>query len=221
MANDIVARTRIKVCGMTQLSQAKAAVEAGVDALGFIFASKSPRNIDPENARKIIATLPPFVDAVGVFVNEDQEVVEEIVNFCGLTVIQLHGSESVDYCEKFTYRIMKALSVGSDGLVGNNLDMNSYADVVSGFLFDTYHKDLAGGSGVAFDWNILDTVKPPGPLILAGGLSPENVRKAVQRVRPFAVDVNSGVEIEPGIKNIDKIRQVVSEVRQADIEHGG
>lgn len=216
MGNELVVRTRIKVCGMTQLSQAQAAVEAGVDALGFIFAPKSPRMIDPKNAREIIASLPPFVDAVGVFVNEDQEVVDEIVNYCGLTMIQLHGSESVEYCEKFTHRVVKAFSIGPDGLVGNGLDMASYADVVSGFLFDTFHKDMAGGTGVAFDWNILETVNPPGPLVLAGGLTPLNVGEAVERVRPFAVDVNSGVEVELGVKDIEKIRQVVSEVGKAD-----
>ncbi len=212
----MAARTRIKICGMTRLDQVEAAVEAGVDALGFIFAPESPRKIDPKNAREIITGLPPFVDAVGVFVNEDPEVVEEIVNYCGLTVIQLHGTESEGYCKKLTCRILKAFSIGSDGLARNDLDMASYVDVVSGFLLDTFHKDMDGGTGVAFDWSFLETIRPPGPLILAGGLSSGNVGEAIQRVRPFAVDVNSGVEVEPGIKDIEKIRLVVSEVRKAD-----
>jgi len=219
MLNDYT-RTRIKICGMTQMAEARAAVQAGVDALGFIFFAKSPRNITPDQAREIIATLPPFVDAVGVFVNEELDHVRELVQYCGLTVVQLHGIESPEYCEKVGGRILKAFSVrpGEGGGLepANGLAFAPYADKVKGFLLDTFHPAVAGGSGQAFDWDLLANSRPPGPLILAGGLSAANVGEAVRRVRPFAVDVNSGVEVAPGIKDIEQIRQVVAEVRRAD-----
>ncbi len=203
-------RTRIKVCGMTRLADALGAVAAGVDALGFIFAAKSPRRIAPDQAREIIAELPPFVATVGVFVDEKSQRVEEIVRYCGLTVVQLHGGESPAYCASMPCRVVKVFSLPGAP------DFVAYQDVVSGFLVDTFHDKLAGGTGQAFDWSILDKVQPPGPLILAGGLGPHNVAEAVRQVRPFAVDVNSGVESAPGLKDIAKIKQVVAEVRRAD-----
>ena len=210
-------RTRIKICGMTQMTEAHAAVQAGVDALGFIFFAKSPRNITPDKAREIIATLPPFVDAVGVFVNEEPELVRELVQYCGLTMVQLHGSEPPEYCEHVPCRTMKAFSVRSEsGELANGLSFSPYVGMVAGFLLDTFHREMAGGSGQAFDWDLLARIRPPGPLIMAGALSPANVGEAIRRGRPFGVDVNSGVEVAPGIKDIEKIRLVVEEVRRAD-----
>jgi len=204
-------RRRSKVCGITRLADAVAAVAAGVDALGFIFAAKSPRRIAPEQAREIIAALPPFVAAVGVFVDEDHRQVEEIVRSCRLTVVQLHGCESPAYCAKMPCRVVKVFNLpGAPAFA-------AYQDVVSGFLVDTFHAKLAGGTGQAFDWSILDKMRPLGPLVLAGGLGPRNVAEAVRRVRPFAVDVNSGVESAPGLKDIVAIQQVVAEVRRADL----
>ncbi|MEW6426730.1 MAG: phosphoribosylanthranilate isomerase [Thermodesulfobacteriota bacterium] len=209
-------RTRIKICGICEMSDARVAVEAGVDALGFIFAPASPRRIDPEKARDIIASLPPFVDAVGVFMDEELAHVEEIVQFCGLTTVQLHGSESPEYCNELDCRVMKAFRISAERLDSGEVDFGPYYGAVEGFLLDTYHRQMAGGTGQPFDWRLLERVKPAGPVILAGGLTPENVATAIQLVRPFAVDANSGVEEAPGRKGHDAIRRLVRAVRQAD-----
>ncbi len=209
----MAARTRVKVCGMTDATEARDAVSAGVDALGFIFVKESPRFIEPEIAREIIRRLPPFVDAVGVFVNEDPDVVNEIVQFCGLTLVQLHGNESPDYCRSIASRVIKVMSIRSKD---DNPDFDSYSSAVCGFLLDTYHENMAGGTGLTFDWSVLDKITPPLPFILAGGLDPENAGDAVLKASPYAVDVNSGVEIEPGRKAIEKIRKFIQEVSRAD-----
>ncbi|MFZ5770552.1 MAG: phosphoribosylanthranilate isomerase [Thermodesulfobacteriota bacterium] len=205
-------RTRIKICGMTDLEEVRHAVAAGVDALGFIFAKASPRYIEPERARGIISTLPPFVDAVGVFVNEDAEQVAEIVQYCNLTVIQLHGAESPDYCRRFQTRVIKAFQVHA-GLAAR--DLLAYEEVVSGFLLDTYDKNQAGGTGKTFDWSLIQALQPGKPVILAGGLGPANVAQAIAAVRPFAVDVNSAIEREPGHKDPELISALVAAVAAA------
>lgn len=206
-------RTRIKVCGMTDLHEAQEAVVLGVDALGFIFAKKSPRYVEENKAREIIRTLPPFVDAVGVFVNEEISVVREIVKRCGLTVVQLHGDESPEYCNSMDCRVVKAFRIGS------NADpevFSAYEGAVSGFLLDTYHANMAGGTGQVFDWRLLESVRPVGPIILAGGLTPENVLPAIREVRPFAVDVNSGIESKPGRKDLARLKDFINQVDSAD-----
>ncbi|MCB2182242.1 MAG: phosphoribosylanthranilate isomerase [Desulfobulbaceae bacterium] len=201
----MMSRTRVKICGMTNMDEVSHAVAAGVDALGFIFAEKSPRFIDPERAREIIATLPPFVDAVGVFVNEEPERLQEIVQFCGLTMIQLHGTESPEYCSQFQQRVVKAFQVGPDMAAEV---LTPYEDVVSGFLLDTFHKDMPGGTGQTFDWSIVQKLQPAKPLILAGGLGVDNVGQAVAEVQPFAVDINSAIETEPGRKDPELITRL-------------
>jgi phosphoribosylanthranilate isomerase len=206
-------RTRIKICGMTGKEEVAAVVAAGVDAVGFIFAGESPRYLQPEKARDIIRRLPPFVDAVGVFVNEEASVVQDIVQYCGLTLVQLHGAETPAYCREMTCRVLKAFRVGPHTTPG---ELAAYEEVVNGFLLDTFHERMAGGTGRTFDWDLMARLNPPGPVILAGGLTPANVGQAVRELRPFAVDCNSGVEIKPGRKDLDKVRQVVDAVRQAD-----
>ncbi len=207
-------RTRVKICGMTELFEVEAAVAAGVDALGFIFAGKSPRAIDPERAQEIISLLPPFVDAVGVFVNEDPARVSEIVNFCGLTVVQLHGQEPPEYCSMMPVRVVKAFQVRSDLKTET---LAAYNDVVRAFLLDTYHKDMVGGTGATFDWSLVEKLELAKPVILAGGLDQDNVAAAIKQVHPFAVDVNSGIEISPGRKNIDKIKALMKAVAGVDV----
>jgi len=206
-------RTRIKVCGITSQDDARSAVAAGADALGFIFVNRSPRVITPEMVRAITAQLPPFVSSVGVFLDEKIEVVEEIVSYCRLTQVQLHGAETPEYCGGLTCRVIKSFPMYSGS---NRSEIAAYAEVASGFLLDTYHKDLAGGTGKVFDWKLVEQVKPPGPVILAGGLTPENVGEAILQVKPFAVDVNSGVEYQPGRKDPDKLKSFAHEVRKAD-----
>lgn len=206
-------RTRIKVCGITELEDAEAAVAAGADALGFIFVEKSARNIPPEKAREIIRQLPPFVSPVGVFVDEDPTLVVEIAQYCKLALVQLHGTESPGYCSSLPFRVIKSYAVRPESGEGA---LAPYAGIVQGFLLDTYHREMAGGTGKIFDWDLVRKIDPPGPVILAGGLSPENIEAAISQVRPFGVDVNSGVEMEPGRKDIEKLKVFIERVREID-----
>ena len=209
----MVFRTRIKVCGITCQEDARMAVAAGADGLGFIFVEQSPRLVEPDMVRAITEELPPFVDRVGVFLDEEIEVIKEIIHYCHLTLVQLHGSESPEYCRKISSQVIKTFSIRPES---DSEELAAYADAASGFLLDTYHKDMAGGTGKAFDWKLVEQVKPPGPVILAGGLTPENVGEAIRQVKPFAVDVNSGVEYQPGRKDSDKLKNFAHEVRKAD-----
>jgi phosphoribosylanthranilate isomerase len=207
------ARTRIKVCGMRELAEVAAVVAAGVDAIGLIFVEQSPRCIDPERARQIVASLPPFVDAVGVFVDQEAAAVNEIVRYCGLTMVQLHGAESPSYCAEINCRVLKVFRVREST---TREDLAPYADEVSGFLFDTFQEKAAGGTGQTFAWHLLEKLAPPRPVVLAGGLTPENVGEAIRQVRPFAVDLNSGVESAPGRKDINKVRAAIAQIAAAD-----
>lgn len=206
-------RTRIKVCGITCQEDARAAVAAGADGLGFIFVEQSPRLVEPDMVRAITGEFPPFVDSVGVFRDEEIEVVREIIHYCRLSLVQLHGVESPEYCREIPCKVIKAFAIHPES---DPEELAAYAAAADGFLLDTYHKHLAGGTGVPFDWSIVERLKPPGPLILAGGLTPDNVSEAIHLVRPFAVDVNSGVEYQPGRKDTDKLTNFAHEVMKAD-----
>ncbi|XCN74782.1 MAG: phosphoribosylanthranilate isomerase [Candidatus Electrothrix aestuarii] len=213
-----VDRIRIKMCGITNLEDATAAVDAGVDALGFIFYEKSPRNIDPEVARIIIEQLPPFVSTVGVFVDRKRQEVEEIIRFCRLGYAQLHGQESPKYCERLTRfaapcQVIKALRVGEHLQAS---DITPYNDHVKGFLLDTYQKGVKGGTGQRFDWSLIQGLKLQRDFILAGGLDAESVREAVENVSPYALDVNSGVEASPGQKDYSLIKKFIRQVRACE-----
>lgn len=205
-------RTRIKICGITEQCDVLAIVEQGVDALGFIFVKESPRYILPEMARKIIKKLPPFVDAVGVFMNENPVEVNDIAQYCGLSLVQLHGSEPPEYCETIVCPVIKAFRVRA----AEPVSCMPYAGIVKGFLFDTYAKGVAGGTGETFDWQLIENIEVPAESILAGGLSPDNIASAISAVHPYAVDVNSGVESAPGKKDIEKIARLVAEVKKAE-----
>ncbi len=212
------ARIRIKMCGVTRLADALAAVAAGVDALGFIFFEKSPRYIDPEAARLIIEQLPPFVDAVGVFVDKKNREVDEIVQYCRLGYVQLHGEESPKYCEHLVRfaspcQVIKAFRVGSHT---SSDEFAAYAPHVKGFLLDTFRPDQVGGTGTSFDWSMVADLDLQKPFILAGGLDVNNIAAAIQAVQPYGVDVNSGVEQRPGIKDHRLIREFVYTVRNFD-----
>jgi phosphoribosylanthranilate isomerase len=195
-----------------------AAVDAGVDALGFIFYEKSLRNVDPETVRQIIDQLPPFIDTVGVFVDRDREEVEEIIRYCRLGYAQLHGQESPKYCERLARfappcQVLKALRIGSHLQAE---DVAPYNDHVKGFLLDTYQKDMVGGTGKSFDWSLIRRLNLQKTWILAGGLDADNVVEAVESLQPYAVDVNSGVEKSPGQKDHDLIKTFVGRVRQLE-----
>ena len=207
----MVQRVRVKMCGTTRLEDAIAAVRCGVDALGFIFYPKSPRFIVPENANTIVKSLPPFVDRVGVFVNASHEEVIRTATGCGLSYLQLHGDESADYCRDIrkmlpTCGIIKAFRVGE---ASRPEYFSPYNDCVDAFLLDTYAKGNPGGTGMSFDWSVIETLALQRPIILAGGLTPENVASAIAAVRPYAVDINSGVELRPGIKDHDRLTSLL------------
>ncbi|MFH0782772.1 MAG: phosphoribosylanthranilate isomerase [Pseudomonadota bacterium] len=208
-------RTRVKMCGTTRLEDALAAVRFGVDALGFIFYPKSPRYIDSAKAAAIFSKLPPFIDRVGVFVDAP---LSELVQTAGLglSFLQLHGNESPDYCLKLRKMlpfcgIIKAFRVGAESCCET---FTPYDSCVDAYLLDTYVKGANGGTGLAFDWSIIERLKLQRPLILAGGLSPENVALAIAAVHPYAVDINSAIELQPGMKDhrrLQALMQVVME----------
>ncbi len=232
-------RTRIKICGLTNLSDVLYAASLGVDAVGFVFA-ESPRRVSPEVARDIISHLPSFVTTVGVFVDEDERKVKEIASRLGLNTLQFHGSESPSYCLKFKQNVIKAFRLNpircqktSNGLKGSETGaeeeiekFKAYQKVVKSLLLDASQKPTqsclpvpASGGQTGNQqgcWEVALMAKPLGQIILAGGLNPENVASAIQKVRPYAVDISSGVEVSPGIKDHKKMAQLVKEVRKAD-----
>jgi len=201
-------QVKVKVCGMTSLKDALVAVEGGADAVGFIFYKKSPRSVTMKTVREIVLELPPFVDTVGVFVDETAEQVNKIADYCNLDIIQLHGDESPTYCKKIRRKVIKAFRIK---------DMQSVKKIsnfqVSGFLLDTFSEKLHGGTGKVFDWNLALPAKKFGPVIMAGGLTPNNVQQAVRQIRPYGVDVCSGVESEPGIKDHKKVRAFLNNAK--------
>jgi phosphoribosylanthranilate isomerase len=195
----------VKICGITSRLDAEAAIEAGADALGFIFFKQSPRYIAPAAAAQIIAKLPTSVLKVGVFVDEPLERLNQIAEECGLNRMQLHGSESCDLCAHVGKPVIKAFRV-KDPL--SLAPMGDYR--VSAFLLDSYVPGQFGGTGAKFNWDLAIQAKSFGtPIVLAGGLVPENVGDAVAKVVPWAVDVSSGVEFSPGVKDHAKVREFI------------
>jgi len=206
------------MCGTTRLEDALAAARYGVDALGFIFCAKSPRNIEPERAAEIIKQLPPLVDRVGVFVNAPLEQVVD-ASRAGLSYLQLHGSESVEFCRKIRQqlpfcKIIKAFRVSDQS---RPEDFSPYNDCTDAFLLDTYVPGVSGGTGKVFDWAVIGRLKLQRPIFLAGGLNPENVVEAIAQVQPFAVDINSGVESQAGVKDHTCLRQLLQLVYQTAV----
>ena len=206
---------RVKICGITNFQDASNAVKLGVDALGFIFAS-SPRKIMSEKARDIICAIPPFVKTVGVFVNENPDTIRKIIQFCGLDLVQLHGDESPEICHELMPYTIKAFRPK------NEKDLSAirpYVGRIRAVLFDTYSEGKRGGTGKTFDWDLAIKGKELGvPVILAGGLTPSNIETAISTVRPFAVDVNSGVEDGPAKKSPALIKRLMETIK--GMNHG-
>ncbi len=200
--------TRVKICGITNLDDARLAVEYGADALGFVFYEGSPRHVFPETVREIISHLPPFVTTVGVFVNASPQEIREVMDLAGLDVVQLHGDEPQEECSLFP-RVIKAFRVRE---LSDIERLKGYS--VSAYLLDAYDPEVPGGTGQTFNWDIAVEAKKYGPIILAGGLTPENVADAVSRVRPYAVDVSSGVEAQKGKKDHEKMRLFIERVKK-------
>jgi phosphoribosylanthranilate isomerase len=191
---------KIKICGITELDDALHAIACGADALGFVFYERSPRAITRKRAQTIIAALPPFVTVVGLFVNEDPRTVREIADECGLDVIQYHGDESPETLRMAPRRAIRALRVRESDTLD---EINRYP--ASGLLLDAWVTGAFGGTGVLCNWEIAAEIAKKRPVILAGGLTPENVAAAIQTVRPYGVDVSSGVEEAPGRKDHKKV----------------
>ena len=204
-------KVEVKICGITNYQDASMAVELGAGALGFIFAF-SPRQITPQKARGIIRTIPPFVKTVGVFVDEGPAEIKEVIHYCGLDLVQLHGDESPDLCCELMPYTIKALRIKDEASLRKS---QTYRGKVRALLLDSYSKDKAGGTGKTFDWQLALKIKKLGiPIILAGGLGPSNIDDAVRTVRPYAVDVNSGVEKRPGKKSRTLMKDLMEKVRK-------
>jgi len=202
---------RSKICGITRVEDALAAVEAGADAIGLVFYAKSPRAVTVQQARSIINALPPFVTTVGLFVDASRCELGEMLDAVPLDLLQFHGDESPENCEGYHRPYIKALRVKPGDDIAAQVALYKNA---SGVLLDTYVPGIPGGTGEAFDWALV----PEGlskPIILAGGLTAENVAQAIARVRPYAVDVSGGVEAAKGIKDAQKIRAFMQAVRAA------
>jgi phosphoribosylanthranilate isomerase len=205
---------RVKVCGITNIRDATLAVELGVDALGFIFAS-SPRQVEPEKVRDIISALPPLVKTVGVFVNEDPGKITELIRFCGLDLVQLHGDEPPDMCQELMPFTIKAFRIKDESSLQS---ITPYCGKVRAFLLDTYSEHRIGGTGKTFDWDLaIIHKKLEVPIFLSGGLTPSNIESAVSRVKPYAVDVNSGVEERPGQKSPVLMKELMEKMRRMEI----
>ncbi len=207
-------RTRSKICGITRPEDALAVACQGADAIGLVFYPPSPRNVSIEQAQAVIAALPPFVTTVGLFVDADESEVRNILEWVPLDLLQFHGNEEEVYCRSFGRPYFKAIRMADE--VDLNEEAERYASA-SALLLDSYQKGVPGGTGHAFDWARI----PEGlakPIILAGGLGPENIEEAIRTVRPYAVDVSSGVEAAKGIKDADKIIAFMRGVERADGE---
>ncbi|TAJ22718.1 MAG: phosphoribosylanthranilate isomerase [Nitrospirae bacterium] len=203
---------KVKICGITNAEDAAAAVEAGADALGFVFHAKSPRCVDAGLVKRIVAGLPPFVLPVGVFVNEDMKKVRDLMDGCGLALAQLHGDETAASCESLGRPVLKAIRLRDRGSL---LALAEYKGrvLVRGFVVDAFSTTAYGGTGERADWTLAAEAAKSAPILLAGGLTAENVREAVERVRPYGVDVSSGVEASPGKKDHAKVRAFIQAVK--------
>lgn len=205
---------KVKICGITDPHDASVAVDLGADSLGFIFAP-SPRQVTPEEVRTIVMTLPPFVQTVGVFIDEDRAKIRQIIDFCGLDLVQLHGEESPEMCNELMPRSIKAFRVNDESSVSA---VGRYQGSVKAVLFDSYSEEKRGGTGKTFDWNLAVKGKEMGmPVILSGGLTPSNIQEAILNVKPYAVDVNSGVEKSPGRKSLILMKKLMETIRQIDV----
>lgn len=203
--------TRVKICGITTAEDAAAAVEAGTDALGFVFAPGTPRVVQPEAAARIIAGLPPFISTVGVFVNQPLEEILRIALHCGLQAVQLHGEEPEELGRRIPLKVIKALRVRDAESLEPIATYPAHA-----FLLDAFVEGKQGGTGTTLPWELAAEAAGRARIILSGGLRPDTVGHAIRLVRPYGVDVSSGVEQRPGRKDRQKVREFIDAVRQAD-----
>jgi len=203
---------RIKICGITNIEDALLAAALGAQALGFIFHPQSPRRVAPEAAREIIRQLPPLILSVGVFVDEEAATVQDLAARLGLDWVQLHGAESPEYCRSLGRRVLKGFRIRDEDSLKV---LQAYRGAVQAFLLDTYKPGQTGGTGETFDWHLARQARQYGPVVLAGGLTPENVARAIEIAQPQAVDVASGVEAASGKKDPEKLKAFFAEVKGA------
>jgi phosphoribosylanthranilate isomerase len=204
--------TRVKICGITSIEDAAAAVEAGADALGFVFVPGTPRLVSAAIAERIIAGLPPFITPVGIFVDQPVDEILAIASLCRLQAIQLHGDEPEAVSRSIPIRVIKALRVRDAECLR---PITTYP--ADAFLLDAFVEGQAGGTGASVSWELAAQAKGPRPIILSGGLQPHTVGQAIRIVRPYGVDVSSGVESRPGRKDHQKVREFIAAVRRADL----
>jgi len=206
--------TRIKICGLTREQDVRAAAAAGADALGFVFYEKSPRGVAAGEGARLVQSVPPFVTVVGLFVNPSASAVRDVLSKVPLDVLQFHGEETPEFCRQFGRPYLKAIRVRAD------MDLVEcaarYADA-QGLLLDAYVEGVEGGTGASFDWELVPR-NLPLPVILSGGLHVGNVAQAIRQLKPYAVDVSSGVETGKGIKDAGKIVAFINEVKQIDLQ---
>ncbi|TET36848.1 MAG: phosphoribosylanthranilate isomerase [Planctomycetota bacterium] len=197
----------VKICGITNIDDAMAAVDSGADMLGFVFA-RSPRRVGPQTAREVIRNLPPGVDKVGVFVDEQIEHVREIADLCSLNYVQLHGLETPEYARELSVPFIKAFRLKDESVLEQ---IEAFG--ADKFLIDSYDPNLSGGTGKTADFRLAARAAELGDAILAGGLNPENVAEAILKVKPYGVDVSSGVELRPGRKDHEKVKTFIAEAK--------
>ena len=205
-------RTRVKICGITRTEDALEAAQLGVDALGFVFFAKSPRNIEPAAAQSIISALPGFVTSVALFLDASESRVRQVLAEVDIDLLQFHGSESAEFCASFGKPYIKALGIKGEGDIAALLEQ--YASARS-ILLDSHAPGAAGGTGEVISWGAIPA-QLRSQIILAGGLTPQNIALAIQDVRPYGVDLSSGVESAPGEKDSDLMAQLMSEVKRID-----
>jgi len=206
--------TRIKICGLTRVQDVRLVVEHGADAIGMVFYAHSPRNVSVPQAAQLVAATPPFITTVGLFVNPFVEEVREVLRHIPLSVLQFHGEEDAAFCAQFGLPYLKVIRVKP------GVDLLQCAAIYSGaqgLLLDTFVEGIHGGTGQSFDWDLIPR-NLRLPMILSGGLHAENVAQAIQKVRPYAVDISSGVEISKGIKDAAKVAAFINEVKRIDLQ---
>ena len=207
-------RTRVKICGITNVKDALDVVEAGADAIGLVFYAPSPRAVTLAQAKEIVASVPAFVALVGLFVNAEKSEIEKTITEVGIDLMQFHGDESPDFCRQFNRPYIKAVRVKAD------TNLIQYADEffdAKALLLDAYAEGLPGGTGQSFDWSLIPSNLAKS-VILAGGLNAENVAQAINAVQPYAVDVSGGVEVAKGIKDVYKIKRFMQQVAVSSLE---
>jgi len=202
---------KIKICGLTNKDDALNAIALNVDALGFIFYEHSPRYISPEKVETFVLDLPPFINTIGVFVNATPDYINSVVKRCKLNGIQLHGSEPPEFCTQFSLPTIKAIPVREHSDI---TAIPKYKGCVNGILLDTKAENVHGGTGKTFDWGLaLEAKEYDTPLILSGGINANNIEKALKMVGPYGIDICSGVEKEPGIKDYNKMQELIGAIK--------